>query len=65
MKKLKKVLEKLEAAGMCVHVIDHSRLGDFGVPLARLVSNTHYVMQKNEIVHIGNEQTIRDFALRL
>ena len=65
MKNLKKVLEKLETAKMHVHVIDHSNYTGMDAPIALLVMSTHYVMHDDKIVHIGNEHTIENFALRL
>lgn len=67
MKNIKRILAKLEAADMHVHLINHSKDGYKGmnVPISLLVNSTHYVMKENKIVHIGNVSTINDFVLRL
>jgi len=62
MKDIKKVLENLDKANMHVHVNPHRDLsGHSGM----LPMDTHYVMQGDKIVHIGNKETIANFAMRL
>jgi len=61
-----KVLEKLESTDMHVHVIDHlAGYKNMDAPIALLAAGTHFIMHGNKIVHIGNENTIERFALRL
>lgn len=63
---MKNVLDKLTENGMHVHEIDHSEgYEDFNLPLAWIVSSTHFVMKGADIVHVGNVESIERFALNL
>lgn len=61
-----KILQNLESSGMHVHVIDHSDgYKGLNFPIALLAASTHFVMQEDKIVHVGNVYTINHFALNL
>lgn len=61
-----KVLQKLEDVNMHVHIIDHQKgYSGMNLPLAHLVMSTHFIMQGENIVHLGNLKTIESFALQL
>lgn len=66
MNNLTKILDKLSANNMHVHVLDHTAgYKGFNIPIAHLANSTHFIMQGSEIVHVGNIKTIESFALRL
>ena len=61
MKNLRQVLENLEQADMHVH----EWVRDAPIPHHKTVLDTHYIMQGDAIVHVGNLTTIESFAMRL
>ena len=65
-KQILEILNKLDKHNMQVHEIDHSAgYSNFNQPIAHLAISTHYIMQGEEIVHVGIFETIRAFAYRL
>ena len=59
MSDMKKALDNLTRLSMNVKHVRSDLVGVFITPL-----DTHYVMQNENIVHVGNEKTVVEFALR-
>tara|TARA_R110000851_G_C12762506_1_gene533232 strand:+ start:134 stop:322 length:189 start_codon:yes stop_codon:yes gene_type:complete len=60
MEYLKKALANLDKLNMHVKRVRSNLEGVFITPL-----DTHYIMQNEKIVHVGTEDTVVEFALRL
>ena len=61
MNNLGEVLRKLEQADMHVH----EKARAHPLPVHTLPTDTHFIMNGADIVHVGNVTTIERFALRL
>jgi hypothetical protein len=56
---IKKALATLTRLNMNVKHVRSDLTGIYLTPL-----DTHYIMQNNNIVHVGNQKTVVEFALR-
>ena len=56
---MKKALANLTKLNMNVKRVRSDLAGVYITPL-----DTHYIMQNENIVHVGNEKTVVEFALR-